>query len=143
MRTDLITRYLALPKGLEMKPAAHMLGVSLTALQKAKRAAGLTVIKSYRNGYSSSMVAEDRDIAERYKLLDPKYSLVASANRLGVGEGRLVGALMRTGTPRHVAPAPATIEPMVKPTPRNGVEALPPGSPETWDVLGFGPWPFG
>lgn len=85
---------------------------------------------------------EDREIIAGYKRL-ANMGVAASAQALGVGQGRLMGALERTGTPRHELPVR-----IVQPQPwadrrTGGWQALPAGSPETWDCLGCGPWPFG
>lgn len=136
MSDDLITRYLALPGRPTNPEAAEILGVSLSRLEKAKQSARLS--RRGSNGHTNP--AEDRDIVERYKALDPSLPRYAAAKLLGLGEGRLSGALERTGTPRNTPPI-VEVDQVVT-TRRYGVEALPAGSPETWDVLGFGPWPF-
>lgn len=72
---------------------------------------------------------EDRRLAEAFRALPP-------------GSGALRREGVRTLAPSEVRRAAAEGRPAIYVNPeRRGNEALPPGSAETWDVLGLGPWP--
>lgn len=139
---DLIARYLRLPADMRMLDAARRLGVAVSTLENARRAAGLT--KPSR----AADPAADLALATAYKAL-PKMGLETAARRLGVGAGRLVGALIRTGHAARRPPPPApAASPKAEPgTPRVASTALPPGAVESWEVLTWmtgrpvPPWP--
>jgi hypothetical protein len=127
MRSDLIDRYKRLPP-MRLSEAADRLQVTINSLVRAKRLAGLTNPRTR---------LEDAEIVRRYLALPPQ-TLIAAAISLGIGETRLRAALNRSHTPRQSVSAPKPLE--MPRTPRNTFEALPPGSAETWEVLGWGKW---
>lgn len=126
------------PLDLKLRPGetlaqrAEILGITRNQLRVLRHSAGLTVPVA---DAKKPDPAEDRRIAADYVALDVPV-LHEAARRLGLGIGRLTGALERTRTARTVAPVVHVRAPVSR-----GWEPLPAGHAETWDILGWGKWP--